>query len=69
VPAGEEHVVGLDVAVHDPVPVCVRQRVAHVAENRHDLADGKRTFPGKSLAERPSLEVRHDVVQPAVTAR
>ena len=57
--AGEQHVVGLDVAVHDAVLVRVRERLGHVAQQSHRLGDGERRAAFESRAQRFTLDERH----------
>ncbi len=60
---GEQHVVGLHVAVHDAVGVCVGERVAHVAQDAHRVAHGQLTLVDDAGAQRLARDVRHDVVE------
>ena len=53
--AGEEHVVGLDVAMHDAALVRVRQSARDVAEHAHRFRNRQRTDLAEPLAQgRPS---------------
>ena len=68
--AREQHVVGLHVAVHDAVRVGVRERVAHVAQDPHRLADRQLVLLHEPGAQRLPLHAGHDVVEEvAVRAR
>ena len=55
VPAGEHHVLGLDVAVHHAVLVRVSQRVRHVVQQPHRVADRELASSGRrSRSDSPS---------------
>jgi hypothetical protein len=60
---GEQHVVGLDIAVHDTVAVGVGKGVYHLAQDLGRLRDGQLSFPRQLGPERLARDVRHDVVQ------
>jgi hypothetical protein len=56
--------------VHNPVPVRVRQRPRHVAEDAHRLIHGQLALPPEPRAERLALDEGHRVVeQPVSLAR
>ena len=64
--AGEQHVVGLDVAVDDAELVGVGERAGHVAQDAHDLAR-RAVGPGREPgAEGLALHERHRVVEQPV---
>ena len=60
---GTEHVGRLDVAVHDAVPVRVRQRAGHIAQQRDRVCDRERAVAREGVRERLALDVGHRVVQ------
>ena len=62
----EQHVVGLDVAVNDPVSVRVGKRVADVAQYDGGLFDRQRAIVREAISQRPSLFIGHHVVRSAV---
>jgi len=64
--AREQHVVGLDVAVHDAAIVRVRERARHVTENAHGFAGRERAAFAEPCAETFSLDERHREVQNAL---
>ena len=66
VTAGEHHVVGLDVAVHHPLAVCVGERVRHLGKDPHHLIDREFAPLGQSVPEGDPLHVRHHVVEEPV---
>ena len=61
--AREQHVLGLDVTVHDLVTMGICQRVEHVAQDADGVGDGQRTPPGEPRAQGLALDQRHGVVQ------
>ena len=64
--AGEQHVVGLDVAVHDAALVRVGERLRDVAQDARStsaIGSGPRAEP---RAQRLALDERHRVVRQAV---
>jgi len=63
VAAREQHVVGLDVAVHEAVVVGVGQRVGHLAEESHRLSGRQLAAPGEPGTQGLALDERHRVVQ------
>ena len=65
-PAGDEDIVRLDVAVHDTVLVRVRERVTDVAQNEHRVLHRQPAVVHEPLAQRAVFLVRHDVVQESV---
>ena len=64
--AREHDVFGLDVAMHQAVLVRVGQRVGHVVQQPHHVADGELGFLLQPLAERLAFLVRHDVEEKSV---
>ena len=60
---GEQHVVGLDVAVNDAVRVGVAQRVGHVAQDPHGLGHRQLAVAPEPRAERLAFDERHGVVE------
>ena len=65
---GEEDVVGLDVAVDDPLLVGHRERVGHVAQDPHRLRDRELALPRQLGAERLTLDEGHDVEEEVALA-
>ena len=61
VAAGEHHVVGLDVAVHDTRRVRRGEGVDHLQQDPDRLIDRQLTGARQSLAQRLSRDIRHDV--------
>ena len=62
---GEQHVIGLDVAMHDALGVGVCQGGGHVAEEPHRLGNGQLAIAGNPGAERFPFDVGHgEVWQP-----
>ena len=49
--------------MHDALVVRVGERVAHVAQDPHRLADRQLPLVGDPLPQRLALDVRHDVVE------
>jgi hypothetical protein len=64
--AREQHVVGLDVAVHHPLVMRVRQGVQHLLEDRHRLTHRELPLAGQLRPERLALDVRHHVEEEVV---
>ena len=63
VPPHEQHVVGFDVPVHDPLLVRVRQCVAHIAQDGDGVGDRQSAFAVEPIAQRMPGLVGHDVIQ------
>ena len=63
VPAGDEHVVRLDVAVHDAARVRVRERVDDVAQDADRVAHGHLAFARELRAQRLAFHERHRIVE------
>ena len=53
-PPREQHVVRLDVAVHDAALMRVRQRARDVAQDAHRLADRERARASRARSDSPS---------------
>ncbi len=58
---GEQNVLRLDVAVHDPLAMRVVQRIGHLGGNAQRLMHRQHRRPLESGAQRFSLDQRHDV--------
>ncbi len=65
-PTSEHDVVGLDVAVNDAFLMGVGQCVEQFRDDTDGLLDGQLTLASQPVAQRLALDVRHDVVDPAV---
>ncbi len=65
----DEHVLGLEVAVHHAGRVGGRERRGHVAQRRQRPGDRHRPPPRQALRERLALEQLHHVVVPPVVER
>ena len=61
--AGEEDVVGFDVAMHDAARVRVGERVGDILEDAHGVAHGQLALAGETRAQRLALDERHRVVE------
>ena len=59
----EQHVVRLDVAMHDTLRVCVHQRLGHVHRHAECLGDRHGTARGQPATQRLAGSDRHHVVQ------
>ena len=66
VPAVQQDVLRLDVAVDDAVLVRVVERVDHFARDAHRLVDAELRLAIELLAQRLALDVGHDVEQESV---
>ena len=66
VPAREQHVVRLNVAVHHAVGVGVRQGVDDLHQDLHGVVDRQLAVPGQPVAQRLALDRRHDVIEESV---
>ena len=62
----QHYVLGLDVAVHNPVPVRVVQRGRDRARHLECLLEGERRLALQPLAQRLPFHVGHDVVEQVV---
>ena len=68
--AGEEDVVGLHVAMDDAGLMRVGERVAHVAQEEHDVVHGQRSLAHEPVAQRSAgLEGHDEVARAAGFAR
>ena len=63
VPAREQHVVRLDVAMRDAVRVGVGERVHDLHEDLHRVVDRQLAVPGEPVAQRLAFHVRHHIVE------
>ena len=66
VPAGEQDVLGLDVAMHDAVLVCIAQRVGYLTREPHRFVDRKPSLAPDPAVKRLTLDVRHGEEDPSV---
>ena len=66
VPAREEHVLRLDVAMHHAGAVRHRQRLGDLGQQPHRLRHRELAGPGQAVPERLALDERHHVVEEAV---
>ena len=64
--SGDQHVVGLDIPMHDAVLVGVCQRIHDLTKDPHRGTHRQLPFALELGAERFPLDVRHDVVQETV---
>jgi hypothetical protein len=68
--AGDEDVLGLDVAVHDALTVSVVQCVRHLASDPKSVLQRELPLAAQPITERLALDEGHDVVeQPLGRAR
>ena len=58
--AADQHVLGLDVAVHEPAPMRLRQAVEHRDEHGHRRRDRQRPRGAQDVAQRAALDEFHD---------
>ena len=59
----DQHIVGLDVAMHDAARMRVRERVRDITQNAHCLVRGEFAVPRQPRAQRLALHERHRVVE------
>jgi hypothetical protein len=64
-PARQQDVLGLDVAVHHPAGMRRCQRIGHVVEDPHRLAYGQLALLAQPVAQRRPRHVWHHVVEEA----
>ena len=64
--AREQHVVGLDVAVHDSVFVRIRERGGDLAQHANGMVDGQLAVPREANPQRLAVHERHREVRQAV---
>src|SRR5438874_3728370 len=64
-PARQHDVFRLDVAVHDPMAVRVRQRARHLRRDAQRIFLGELRLARQPIAQRFALHVRHDVIKEA----
>ena len=65
-PVLNQNVLGLDVAVHHALAVCVVERVGHLAGQLYGRDDGQHALALQPVAQRLALDEGHDVVEEAV---
>ena len=63
--AGQHDVVGLDIPVHDALPVRVGQRIEDVAKNPGRVGGRERPFTRQTCPQGLPFDVRHDAVEKA----
>jgi hypothetical protein len=63
VPVGQQHVLGLEVAVHDPPGMRVLECVGDLANEAHHDRYRERTLAGEADTQRLALDERHRVVR------
>jgi hypothetical protein len=63
VPLLEQDVFGLDVPVHHPVLVGVRERVGHLPDDVHGLLHRQPGLPVEQVPQRPPVHIRHGEVR------
>ena len=68
VPAGEQDVLGLDVAVDNAVRVRGIERAQQFARDAQRVLDRELAFPGNAVPQRLPLDVGHDEVEHFATA-
>jgi len=64
--AADEHVVRLDVTVHDALGVGIGQGVHHIAEDSHHLGDRQLTLARELGSQRFTGDERHHIVEQVV---
>ena len=64
--AGEQHIVGLDVAVYDATGMRVRERVRHVLQDAHGVAHRQLALASQFCPEGFALDERHRVEEDLV---
>jgi hypothetical protein len=62
-PALEQDVLRLDVAMHDLAAMGIAQRVGHLAGDPHRVLDGELLLAIQPVTERFPLDIRHHVKQ------
>ena len=65
---GDDHVGGLDVAVHDAVPVAVGERLQHAGDDDQRLVDRRRLRADQQLADGAALDQLHHDVRDGLAA-
>ena len=63
VSAGEQNVLGLDVAVDDALLVRIAKRVVHLEGDRDRVFDGQHSLAIQAIAQRLALHERHHIVE------
>ncbi len=66
VPALQQDVFRLDIAVNELVLVRIGQRIGHLARDAERLVHGQLPLPPQAVAERLALDIRHHVVEEPV---
>ena len=61
----QQDVLGLDVAVHDPLPMGVVERGGHFLRQAECIVDRQLLLAGEAIAQRLARDVGHDVIQQA----
>src|SRR5256884_6933105 len=64
-PPRQHDVFRLDIAVHDPVAVRVRQRARHLRRDAQRVLLGQLLLAREPVAQRFALDVRHDIIEEA----
>ena len=65
-PALQQDVFRLDIAVNELVLVRMGQRIGHLARDAERVVDGQLRLPPQAVAERFALDIRHHVVEEPV---
>ncbi len=59
----QHHVLGLDIAVHHPMPMRIVERGRHVPRDLQGVLDRQLLLPIESLTQRLALDVGHDIIE------